>query len=135
MRVLVTGSRDWRDRRAIREEMVKLGTEDMVLVSGAQRSYDKVTHAYYGADHIAEVIAADLEWDIERHPARWEELGRAAGVVRNGEMVNLGADMCLAFPLPQSKGTIDCMMRCVEAGIPVKMRTKGMTEAIPWTGV
>ena len=34
-------------------------------------------------------------------------------------MVDLGADVCLAFPLGESRGTRDCMRRASEAGIPV----------------
>lgn len=34
-------------------------------------------------------------------------------------MVDLGADLCLAFPLPDSRGTKDCMARAKKAGIKV----------------
>lgn len=42
-----------------------------------------------------------------------------AGLVRNQLMVDLGADICLAFPLPGSRGTWDCMGRAEAAGIKV----------------
>ena len=34
-------------------------------------------------------------------------------------MVNAGADLCLAFPLGESRGTRDCVRRADAAGIPV----------------
>ena len=54
----------------------------------------------------------------ERHPADWKRYGRAAGPIRNQEMVNLGADVCLAFPREGSRGTKNCMEAARKAGIP-----------------
>jgi hypothetical protein len=72
-----------------------------------------------GLDSIAR------EWAIvsctaeEPHPADWEKHGKKAGYLRNFEMVQLGADVCLAFPLGESKGTRMCMDLARAAGIPV----------------
>jgi hypothetical protein len=55
----------------------------------------------------------------ERHPAQWTQLGKAAGMARNQLMVDLGADVCLGFPGPGSKGTVHCMARARAAQIPV----------------
>jgi hypothetical protein len=38
-------------------------------------------------------------------------------------MVSLGADICLAFPQPGSKGTWDCARKAADAGIPVVLQT------------
>lgn len=54
----------------------------------------------------------------EAHPADWRK-GKAAGPIRNQEMVNAGADACYAFPTPASRGTYDCMARCWMRDIPV----------------
>lgn len=40
---------------------------------------------------------------------------------RNAEMVNLGADVMLAFPLGQSAGTGGCMRLAEAGGIPVRV--------------
>jgi hypothetical protein len=53
----------------------------------------------------------------EPHPADWRRHGAAAGPIRNTEMVELGADLCLAFPGPGSTGTWDCVRKAVAAGI------------------
>lgn len=138
MRVLVTGSRNWVDRDAIKEEMVKLWAKNgglpMTLVSGAQRSWDRMAQVFYGADYLAEQVAEDLGWEIEHYPADWDAHGRAAGPIRNAQMVSKGADVCLAFPMTGSRGTIDCMRRAKVARIPVIVRTPAMTVGVPWEG-
>lgn len=116
-RILVTGSRSWTDRQVVGEALLAAQTDPdltgqgrMVLVHG-----DCPT----GADRIAAELAAGWGWDVEAHPADWTAYGRSAGPKRNAEMVALGADVCLAFPLPESRGTLNCMRLAREAGIPV----------------
>ncbi len=70
-----------------------------------------------GVDLVAEQWAQDVGVATEPHPADWGK-GRGAGNVRNGEMVALGADVCLAFPGPTSTGTWDCLKQAARAGIP-----------------
>lgn len=72
-----------------------------------------------GADHMADILAPAHGYEIERYPADWKTYGKPAGYRRNADMVNLGADICLAFPLGASKGTRMCMRLASEAGIPV----------------
>lgn len=55
----------------------------------------------------------------ERHPAQWDRYGKAAGSIRNQEMVNADPDVCYAFPTPRSQGTLDCMARAWVRGVPV----------------
>lgn len=117
MRVLITGSRDWDDANIIRKALIKLVThtasEPITLISGACPT---------GADRMCEVIFQDI-WGgtIERHPADWEKYGKRAGFVRNAEMVNLGADFCLAFIKNNSKGATMTKELAEKAGIRVKV--------------
>jgi hypothetical protein len=57
----------------------------------------------------------------EPHQADWDKHGNAAGPIRNREMVEKGAAFCVACHrfLPKSRGTRDCVQRCLDAGIPV----------------
>lgn len=116
MRVLVTGSRDWADKEHVAEALIEaweqaLEGEFPTLVSGACPT---------GADAIAEALAEEWGWPVERHPADWARHGKAAGPLRNREMVERGADVCLAFPLGVSRGTRGCMALAKAAGIEVR---------------
>lgn len=114
-RLLITGSRAWTDQDTLVVALFRAWEElgrprDGVLVSGACPT---------GADRMAEEVWGRLwHFPIERHPADWSK-GKVAGPERNQKMVNLGADLCVAFPLPDSRGTRDCADRARRAGIPV----------------
>ena len=118
-RVLVTGSRDWTDERQIRDVLLELslwrGFMQAILVSGACPT---------GADLMAEGLAEAMEWTIERHPADWDTYGKRAGFLRNSEMVNLGANACLAFIKNESRGASMTARLAEEAGIPTWRFTK-----------
>jgi len=146
-RLLVTGSRTWRDAHAVTfaldaASLDALGRE-VIVVHGACEE---------GADLLADRAARDLGFTVEPHPADWESPCRpeckpghrrrrrdgtdycpAAGNYRNEEMVRLGADVCLCFVMPcarpgwcsrrgphDSHGASDCAERAEKAGIPVR---------------
>lgn len=117
IRILVTGSRNWSDADAIRDELAnwlhfRFGEDPpppVTLVHGGAR----------GADRLAGQIAREYGWTVEVHPADWERYGRSAGHRRNAEMVAAGADVVLAFPLGASRGTRGCVAAAAKAGIPV----------------
>lgn len=89
MRVLICGSRDWTDQLTIRMTIAGLETflTALTIVHGACR----------GADTIADGIARSWGVTVEPHPADWKGKGKSAGFQRNKEMVDLGADLVIAF--------------------------------------
>lgn len=117
-RILITGSRTWPDVAAI-FNAIKKEIEDNPCPAG----YTVVHGDAPGADSMAAWAAEDLQSDfditIEAHPADWDKYKFAAGPVRNQEMVNLGAHVCLAFNRHNSTGTLNCIQKAKEAGIPV----------------
>lgn len=109
-RILITGSRDLSDYEVVASALSKTVVADSVVVHG-----DCPT----GADALAEKWCNSNGVHTEKHPAQWAELGKRAGPVRNIQMVELGAAVCLAFPRGESRGTRHCMRIASEAGIEV----------------
>jgi hypothetical protein len=117
MRILVTGSRNWTNPRAVEAALSAVWLH--FYVRGASAQPVVVHGAARGADTLAAQAAVQFGFDVEAHHANWQQFGRAAGPRRNAEMVALGADICLAFPLGASPGTRGCMALARTAGIPV----------------
>ena len=109
-RILVTGSRNWSDWKLVKDVLVATckNDENITIVSG-----DCPT----GADRIATDLAEMRGWKIEKHPANWEVYGKAAGPIRNKRMVELGADICLAFIRDGSAGATHTANLTKKAGI------------------
>ena len=106
-RVGVTGGRDFNDSKTVTFAVMSHCEPDDVIVSGAAR----------GADTLAEEAAHFFRLEVERHPADWNTHGKAAGFIRNQEMVDSGLDLLIAFP--GGRGTADMVARAKKAGIEV----------------
>lgn len=117
-RILVTGSRDWRDINAVRTALAEaVGDDDRaVIVHGGCGS---------GADVYAAQFAKHRCWREEIHHADWHRFGAYAGPLRNADMVRSGADICLAFIRNNSRGASGCARLAEEAGIPVRYFREG----------
>ncbi len=61
-----------------------------------------------------------LGYTVHPHPANWDQYHRAAGPLRNREMLKEAPDIVLAFhdDLSQSKGTRDMVNQALKAGVP-----------------
>lgn len=94
MRWIIAGGRDFEDYERLRDEAANFFAPGDALISGAAR----------GADSLGEKFASECGFEIERHPAEWERLGKRAGFVRNHQM-SLIADGLIAFWDGRSKGT------------------------------
>jgi hypothetical protein len=114
IRVLVTGSREWVDRDAIRDALLAVGA-----AHGADPAAILVVHGgARGADRIAASVAMELGMRVEAHSADWPQHGRSAGFRRNERMVMLGAHRCVAFALAWDSGTGHCARMARDADIP-----------------
>lgn len=63
-------------------------------------------------------MARQLGLAVEVHPADWGRYGKAAGPIRNQEMLESGIDLVIA--LPGGRGTADMVRRAEGAGVPVR---------------
>lgn len=91
------------------EKLYAAGATDITVVHGGAR----------GADTLADIVARRLGLNTEPHPAKWHLYGKQAGPIRNKEMVDLGANIVLAFPVGDSRGTKHCMRVASQAGLTV----------------
>lgn len=129
MRLLVTGSRHLADRTLVERALdarLPAGPDELIVVHGGAPGADRL------AKHWAIWQRLMLHRPVfdEEHCADWERHGRSAGPRRNQQMVDLGADVCVAFPGPDSRGTWDCVRRARAAGIEV-VQVTGLALALP----
>jgi hypothetical protein len=88
MKVLICGDRNWTDKVTIQEWLLKLKDEGYdTVIEGEAR----------GADIIARKEAEKLGFNVLKHPADWDKHGKAAGPIRNREMLDLNPELVLAF--------------------------------------
>jgi hypothetical protein len=70
-----------------------------------------------GLDEMMDEFAHAAGLEVERH-VDWDRYGNAAGPIRNPEMVDAGAVVCLAFPLESRKAPEDaCSWRGKRIGL------------------
>lgn len=111
MRVMVTGGRSFSDLGEVWGQLDALhalsGPISVIIHGGAT-----------GADSLANSWAVYNSVTVEQHNADWSKHGRAAGPIRNGEMIRLGKpDLVVAFP--GGTGTANAVRQAKEAGITV----------------
>lgn len=122
MKLLVCGGRHFADRAFVFSvlDRVDARRQVMLLIHGAAP----------GADQLADEWAASRGVARAPNPARWKELGRPAGPVRNQEMLDIFApDGAVAFP--GNDGTADMVARCRAAGVLVWVPPYPLSGAAP----
>ncbi len=112
MKVLVCGSRDWKDVSKIVERLCLL-PEGTVVIQGDAR----------GADLLAKDAATKMGLAVESFPADWDRYGRKAGPIRNRKMLDQKPSLVIAFHdnLAQSRGTIDTIFEAIRRKIKVEI--------------
>ena len=113
-RVIICGTRDFADKKFIFETVATLlqSYDDIEIVSG---------HAK-GVDAIAEAYAKEHELILTVLPADWKHYGRAAGPIRNQEMLQYALcanPLVIAFWDGKSKGTANMISQARKAGVKV----------------
>ena len=98
-RLVVAGGRDFKDYPLMCKFLdsmlrAKAKTHAIVIVCGMAR----------GADKLGEKYAYERGYQVQPHPANWEEHGKRAGYLRNEEMAK-NSDATVAFWDGVSVGT------------------------------
>lgn len=112
MRVLVCGGRDYADRAKLNEVLDEIGSTvkwDIFIIEGEAS----------GADTLAREWAKSRGMGLGRYPADWNKHGKAAGPIRNKQMLDEGEpDLVVAFP--GGRGTANMIEQAERAGVPVR---------------
>ena len=109
MRVLVCGGRDYNNQERVFAVLDEINPT--FIIEGGAR----------GADTLAWLWARRrLDPDQrQQFQARWDQHGKAAGAIRNRQMLEEGKpDLVVAFP--GGKGTADMIRQAKRAGVPVR---------------
>ena len=118
MLILICGSRDWTDRKAVEREIKAHNFDPKV---------DVIMHgAAKGADTCAWEIAMRLGFKVLVFKAEWDRYNKAAGPFRNQKMLDQNPDLVLAFHpnINISKGTRHMVKIAREKGVRVEVFEK-----------
>lgn len=121
MRVLFCGDRNWTAYKVIADVMADLNPD--VVIEGEAR----------GADLMASDAAEYFGIPVVRFPADWEKYGRAAGPIRNTQMLKEGKpDIVVAFHnnIKDSKGTLNMVNQARKQNIKVIVYTEQGLQTI-----
>lgn len=133
----VTGSRTWTDRKVIADAFDEITPPDKAFHSKLLiRELVMVLNGFApGADRLCDLETMSRGWQPVRVPANWNSHGKAAGLLRNGAMIELAGSRAvawLAFISQCTKpgcagrephgthGTADCVKQAEAAGIEVR---------------
>jgi hypothetical protein len=118
-RVLITGSRDLdseEDKNLVYKTLMTLAVDhqwDISVIHGKCPT---------GIDKWAAQFAEEYKEfgvQVEEFKAKWKLYGKAAGQLRNQEMVDTEPDLVVAFPFGASPGTRGCIKKAHEANLVV----------------
>jgi hypothetical protein len=101
MKIAVIGSRTFSDYSLLKNTLNDFTNPIDEIISGGAE----------GADKLAEIYATENEIRLSVFKPDWAKFGRAAGVIRNKEII-FNADYCFAFWDGKSKGTATSIHLC-----------------------
>jgi len=125
MRILVCGDRNWIDRTHMMNILDDTFNSGDTLIYGCCRGADNIA---YDILRQYKTPTGDMDINIKPFPADWDKYGKAAGPIRNQQMIDEGKpDIVLAFHnnIAKSKGTMDMIKRANAAGIEVRIYAEG----------
>jgi len=136
MQVLCCGTRRWNDPILIKRwlEQLQVARSPITILVGDNR--EKMPKGIIGADFFIAEIGYELDYDVRVFPALWGTHGRAAGPIRNRQMIQRQPDLVLAFRCDgESFGTDGVVQMALDQGIPtIQIHSDGTHENLKKPG-
>lgn len=128
LRLLVCGDRHWQNRKVMERELTGVvarhGPIEALIEGEAE-----------GADKLARDIATAHGWPVVPFPALWKVYGKAAGPIRNTQMLREGRpNLVVAFHhnILKSVGTLDMITQAQAADVRGWVVTGTGLRLDPW---
>ena len=115
-RIIICGTRDFDDRELLYSTLDSIThtMTNLEIISGGCR----------GADSIGEEYAKTRNILLTVFPADWDKYGRAAGPIRNKQMLNYALEenaVVVAFWDGKSRGTLNMIQAAKNANVDVRI--------------
>ena len=110
MKVIIAGGRYFDNYELLSTKCDKIlqNQDDVIIISGGAK----------GADSLGEKYAKERGYTLEIFPAKWDEHGKKAGIMRNVEMAD-NANSLIAFWDGNSRGTKHMVETATNKGLSV----------------
>ena len=107
---MITGDRNYKNE-VVAEAGIKL-IASCYEIKGTSFAHGECR----GADKLVGGFAEKYGFEVKKFPAEWDKYGRAAGPIRNKEMVDLLPNVVMIFHdnLKESVGTKDCVKQVLK---------------------
>jgi hypothetical protein len=112
MKVIIAGGRYFDNYELLSTKCDKIlqNQDDVIIISGGAK----------GADSLGEKYAKERGYKLEIFPAKWDEHGKKAGIMRNVEMAD-NANSLIAFWDGNSRGTKHMVETATNKGLSVRV--------------
>lgn len=118
-RLIICGGRHFKDYERLESTM----NEVMSKIAPWRDVIEIVSGHCEGADQLGELYAKNHNLPCKVFPAQWKKFGKAAGPIRNSEMVKYASEaemsVVVAFRSPRTKGTNDTVKKATKQGFKV----------------
>lgn len=131
MRLLVCGDRNWTDVDLIKHVLEDVLEQALIMPTDEDQEIFRpvlIEGEARGVDSIAATIARAYGVPVIPFPADWTKYGKAAGPIRNKQMLDEGKpSIVFAFhdDLEHSRGTKDMITQALDRGLIVRWFSHG----------
>jgi hypothetical protein len=122
MRVIISGSDDFRDYETLRAKMdiiLSRVTEPVSILTGGNRLYDWNTGDFYGTDYLAEKYAREKGYSTIVFPL--EAPYDIKAIIKRNSLITSKADALVIFQPSPTQDNADLLAKAEERGLKVRV--------------